>query len=312
MDSFPLAWLLPLVLLGAAALLATSAAPLLRREATLAAIASALAGLVAGLLLQVNDAQKLLWMLAGLLIALPLLDRARLRALPVAGLLSGWAGLCALQYASMHWGMPGASVLPALLVAMLGASFAGSLWLGLHPARFTARGEARLPESPPLPLFIGWGLLAIVLATLSAALREEPISLHGWLAPAIAALVVLFAAHRQADALARIGQALAAGIVIKSAGGLTMEGAALAGVAAAVCVLRGEALAIAIRLDDPPRALGALLLPAMVAIVAPGFADLSHLGDQLQYLGIALGLGVALGLTVWPLAMLLPGLKRVE
>lgn len=309
---------LPFLVAGAALLLSHATAETTRSQAMVNALAVCLLAALGMLLLldgfsALNITLIALAMLAATVVALPLLDRTRFGGITFA---AGTAGIftVGITLDIFYTCLPAiarAGVLHAVLITASVLGLAGSMLLPLHPARHTLTHAVRWHPAPRGLLFLGWVVLAFVLAGMILLLQPAAFT---WPAPIliaslVAALVALIATRRArlTDCLIKTGEATTAGIIIAALVSLDTVEALLSGMLAAFFVLRSESIAQALRIDDPSHIIGAVVLPAAVGLLLPGLFGSPMLAPSLVWLGAALALGLALAVIVWPLAMLLFG-----
>lgn len=232
-------------------------------------------------------------------VAAPLLDRTRLLGLVGGSMLAMLAIMDAL-IDELPMIMPLLERSTWLLAALIAASLCGligSALLPTHPAR-AARGEKL-----PLPLFtyprsFGVLLLAITIGSVDWANDEMQI-VPTFLVPALTAALYPLLIRPGANRLHAATEGVLAGTIIA----LLMpqsgpEGVAY-GIIAAVLVERGVLIANALRLDDPARLTGTILLPAIAGLLLPYLNNLSTLSDALEWLGAGLLTGIIVALVVW-------------
>jgi hypothetical protein len=309
--ALPFAFALPLLLTAAALLLFPAClAPSSRGRGAVAALAVALlSGFAALVLLQPAPLLCTTLALLGALIATaPLLDRARLPALALAGCAAGLAATCLILH-QLPLALPPlvrGAALHLILIAALVVGFAGSMALPPHPSRITAQGALRVIAVHQGIALAGWSLLALCFAGMGAMLDNiAPLPVAA--SALAAALVALFSARAE-DGLQKAGEALAAGVLVALLAPLSLEAASALGIVAGFFVSRGEAITAALRIDDAAHLAGALLIPAILGLLAPGFLTLDALAAPLAWLGATLLLGLAIAAIVWPVAMLSAGL----
>ncbi len=303
---------LPLLPLGAGMLLLLPA-PLLavhRMPAATAALAIIISAALYLLGVKGDASLTSLFLLPcmALLIAAPMLERARFLGLAVAAL----SGSIALNYgvtgilAPNLPALPALSLLPVSLVAALIVGMIGGLKLPLHPQRIRADGSAVWHNAPQAAMLAGWLCIGLAFALFCGV---ESLTLSHAIAALAAGLVVLVQAqmgHGQ-DALQKAGEGLVAGFLMVLLVPLSPLAAMLLGLVAGFFVIRSESIALALRLDDPHHFLGALLLPSLLGLVLPGLFALKLLAPQLQWLGASLALAAGISLILWPLTMFMLG-----
>lgn len=305
---------LPLLLLAAAGLLLLPA-PLLaehRTRAGMVALALVLGSLLLHAVMRQDTAFScFIALLGGMAVAAPLLERARFYGLTTAALATGLA-IPSLLVLLAGW-MPSTLSLSSLLVALIIAvitGLAGSMKLPLQPRRHAATGAAIWHGAPQGIMLIGWVALALALAGVSYLLDGAAIGLSqvaGSLTAALAALLYSQLQHGE-DGWQKAGEGLVAGLLITLLAPFSAPAGAILGLLAGFFVVRSEAIAHAIRVEDAHHFTGALLFPAMLGLIAPGFVQLSLLAAQLQWLGAAIGVALGMSLLLWPLAMFLLGI----
>ena len=315
--------ILPL-LTGAALLLVAPAAmvPAMRPRSASLLLASLLLAFIASFLLirlnshsDVVTASKLiaasLAVLATGLVAAPLLDRVRSGG-SVAAVVGGVLLVPAVLHGFIAHLPPlgGIAVLYAVLIAAVLLGLGGSLSLAMHPGRFTAEGARRFVPTTTSASALGW--LGASAALLSFATLMLPFGSTLPLTPILACGLVgalpLVLRSRAEETLVSAAQGFTAGCLIALGGALTLEQSIPAGLAAALCILRSDTTTDALRLDDPQRLTGTVLLPATLGLLALGAADIARFADALLWLGASLALGVAFSCILWPLAKLTLGL----
>lgn len=235
---------------------------------------------------------------AAQIIAASLLDRARF-----FGLLAGSAaGSFLILYVLVDELpmflplLPRTTWLLATLVAACLCGLIGSALLPAHPARAVRAGQLRPPSfSHARDL----GLLLFTAALLLLAWgNEERLPSMAFCISAMAAALYPLLVRPDARRLHRAAEGVLAGTIIA----LMLPGsgweAVLYGVIAAVLVERGEHIAAVLRLDDPARLTGTVLLPALAGMVLPFAQDISSLADALRWLGATLLTGGVVGL-IW-------------
>lgn len=246
------------------------------------------------------------------LTAIPLLDRARVGGLTVASLLVGIFSIPLLFHALLPQ-MPvfsGCVLLYAALIIGCMAGLGGSLQLPLSPARFTADGTYRfVPTHANAAL--GWGSAALVLGLFhSALLPVDGLGVAVLVSAAIAATITLLRV-RAVESLHKAAEAVVAGMLLTLAGDYSLEQAVVLGAVAAFVVLNGEALAHALRLDDPAHLVGTVFIPTLLGMLAAGLFGGIALDAALEWMGASLALGAVVALLLWPLTKLTLGLSRI-
>ncbi len=253
----------------------------------------------------------LLVTLAAVLVAAPLLERGRFLGLLAAGIGGAAAGVYILERLVGWWLPPIASLalLPLVVVMALTVGLLGGMHLPLHPRRVLATGAAVWhPVLQGLAL-AGWALLLAGLAGGAWEMNRAALGMAQLAAVLAGGFVALLQAHQagSGDGLQKAGEGMVAGLLISLLVPLTpMAGAAL-GLVAALCVGRGEALALALRLADPHHFIGALLMPAFIGLLMPGIADMGAMAPAVSWLGAALATGVLVAMLLWPLTMISVG-----
>lgn len=301
-STLPPTLLLPLLAaLGGAMAFGPSVVPGARQHAVALLATTILLALLAALLRgTAGGMSAALGVLLAVIIAAPLLDRARLVGLCVVAVAGGLAlppllselgaGLKPLSHAG-EW--------LALLVAAALVGLVGSALLPRHPARV---GNV-LPAIAQPWIVAGHGVLALLLGLQSA--QPDAVLVSGF---AAALMVLLWARHhRHPHGLWLAGEALLAGTLAALLAPADTTLALLLGAAAAACVWQGPAIARGLRLDDAAHVLGSVLLPALLGLLLAGALDLAQLALQLRWLAAAL-MAAGLALPLWPAAMLLFGL----
>lgn len=236
-----------------------------------------------GMLLYVS-----LGILLAQIVAASLLDRARLIGLIGGSVLASFA-LLSLVIDEAPMVLPLVAGEVWLLCALITASLvglAGSAWLPIHPARAMRGDQLRAPHFSYVR-DAGLLLMAMSFVLVAAGNTEASLSPSFALSAIVAALCPLLL-HRGPVRLHLAAEGVLAGciIAILSAGN-SME-AVVYGAVAAVLVQRGERIAGSLRLDDPSRLVGTVLLPAMAGLLLPFTHDLSALADALRWLGASL------------------------
>ena len=245
------------------------------------------------------------------LIAAPLLERARARGFLVAALLG--SGLLVYSARLLEPLLPMAPVLSLLLLVVVGTSLlgmVGGLVLPLHPRRAAMGQRLAQPMLAGLPLVMAWAALAAAVVVLAHQIAPGRMD-DGTIAASLSSgLAALWLSRREPMelTLVKCGEGLMAGLLLTL---LVPLGALLGvafGVLAAFLVSRSEALAIALRMEDPHHLLGAMLLPAGLGLLLPGLLDMHLLAAQIEWLGMALILPLILSMLLWPVLMLVTGL----
>lgn len=237
---------------------------------------------------------------AAQLIAAPLLDRTRFLGV----LLGSAGGSFALLYLLIDELPMFLPLLPRttwLLATMVAASLCGligSALLPAHPARAVRAGQLR-PRASSHARDLGLLLFSVAVLLLAWGNEEGALSMACGVSALTAALFPLVF-RRDAGRLHRAAEGMLAGTLI----GLMLPSsgweALVGGLVAAVLVERGESIAGALRLDDPARITGVVLLPAMGGMVLPFVPEISTLADALRWLGSTLLAGGVVGLIWFP------------
>ena len=247
-------------------------------------------------------------MLAALVVAVPMLDRARLPG-AVAGSTCIAAGILAGIADAAHPLLPliarGGWIQAALMSACI-AGLGGSAWVRRHPSRsklatrMLARGQWLMPLAGHVLLAGALGCLALVL--------EPATSPHAMvIAVIVAALATLLLAPRP-FAMQRIGESLVAGTLLSLS--VTQQPHALiAGGSAALAILVGPRLCRALRVDDPARLMGSILIPSLLGLVLPGIVQENDVHAVGIWAGTALACGIAGSVVLWPVVMATLGLR---
>lgn len=305
---------LPLLLLAVGMLLLLPA-PLLavhRMSASITALAVVLGAAFIQLVWRADASIESLFLFAGMaqLIAAPLLERTRFLGLVTASL----AGSAAILYAVPEMLAPNLPERPALallplsmIVAML-VGMIGGMKLPLHPQRHRENGSAVWHSAPQAVMLAGWICVALAMVFLCGPDLLGRTQVASALAAALVALFYAQMGHGQ-DALQKAGEGLVAGLLISLLVPLAPLPASLLGALAGFFVTRSEAMALALRLDDPHHFLGALLVPSILGLLMPGILDLSLMAAALQWLGASFALALAVSLILWPLTMFLLGMQ---
>ncbi|MFM9890887.1 MAG: hypothetical protein ACKVOE_09690 [Rickettsiales bacterium] len=248
--------------------------------------------------------------LSTMLIAAPLLGRGRTAGTMISASTGGLAALASAAYALDYFpALIKATLLPATLLVAVLLGFAGSALLPMSPLRHDARGALRnLPNHTGTRL-AGWGLLCLALL-FTARFLNPALPLLPVLACAIASGLLTLFTTRAERAMATLGEAFCAGLLLALPAGFTPETAILAGVIAAFVVARSDAITQALHLDDPLRAVGAVLLPLTLGLLMPGLLDFSvaALATQLRLLGFILAAAALISVILWPITMIFVGL----
>lgn len=224
------------------------------------------------------------------LIAAPVLDRARFFGLLAGSVLGSFAILYLRGdvFALLLPTMPSHMAVIASIVAASLCGLIGSALLPAHPARAVRAGQLRLP------IFSYARDVGLVLCSIAVMALTTPSAACA--VSAITAALCPLLLRRDAYRLHRAAEGVLAGTLIAL---LLPEGHAMAvlyGVAAAVLAARGEHIAGGLRLDDPARITGTVLLPAMAGMLLPFVNDIALLADAIRWLGSTLlaGAGAAL------------------
>lgn len=307
---------LPLLSMAAGLLLVPEAAapPMRRRAATLVLGAMIVAALLALLGLSGHSTPIQLrgmglCMLGAMLIVAPLADRARRFGLVVAGGLGSLLALAVPATILLHPG-GGYTTLRPIHTTLLVATFLGiigSLLVKPSPLRHTADGAIRRLVDSPGRLFAGWACAMALLLDFAAFMQPA----SGWIgavvAMLVAGLVALFAADDERG-LQKAGEAAFASLLLSLPAPLSPAVAALIGLIGAGFVLRSEAIAQGLRLDDPLHLIGAVALPGLVGLLVPGVLDARLLAPALtDIFCLLLTTGVAAAL-LWPITLIFFGL----
>lgn len=231
------------------------------------------------------------------IIAASLLDRARSLGLIIGSVLGSFAILTLLidELPMLLPVLPRTAWLLACLIAACMVGLIGSALLPAHPARAMRGGQLRAP------LFTYARDLGLVLFAVALVLwawgNEEGALAPSFCISAITASLFPLLRSRNAYGLHRAAEGALAGSIIAlmlPVGGWV---AVIYGIAAAIFVERGEHIAGALRLDDPARLMGMVLLPAMAGLALPFANDLALLADALRWFGATILVGgvVSLG-----------------
>lgn len=244
---------------------------------------------------------------AAQIVAAPLLDRTRLIALVAGPLIAGYILTDLILY-DLPMPMPSLPREGWFLCTVIAACIVGlaaSAWMPVHPARTMVQEQIRAPQ---FSYVRDAGLLMIAAALVVLALRNAELPLTPVFAvSAITAALWPLLVGRGAARIHRAAEGILAGSIIAlMSRGSGIEGVAY-GILAAVLIQRGELIAAALRLDDPARLVGTLLLPAMAGMLLPLAHDLSFLADALRFLGATLLISGAVSL-LWLVAMATVGL----
>lgn len=319
MQSYPLLTMLPL-LAGMAGLFAFAfaAAKSSRQYALGASLAISLVVALLNLLQQLGGPVYLegllLYLSFGLLlaqvVAAPLLDRARLIGLVGGTVLASFALMTAVidempmvlpRLARGLWLLSG--ITAACLVGLIGSALVPT-----HPARAVRADKMRAPQFSHAR-DAGLLLFAASFVLIAAGNTDDALSPNFAVAAVTAALWPLLFGHGR-ERLHRAAEGvLAACVLAVLSQGDAMQGLAY-GVIAAVLVERGDRMAAALRLDDPARLVGTLLLPAMAGMLLPFVNDVGALADALRWLGASLLMGGAVSF-IWLVVMATVGLAAL-
>lgn len=302
----------PFLLLTACMLLLLPA-PLLaahRMQAAVTTLALLMAALFLRAVIFENTATVPLFLLPcmAVLVAAPLMERARFYGLLAAALVAA----AMIQYAVPEWlapnlpARPDLALLPLSLIAALLVGMIGGARLPLHPQRHRADGQAVWHEAPQGRMLAGWLCLLAAFVLLCGPETLTRAHLAGSLVGGFVALMHAQAGHGR-DAMQKAGEGLMAGFLLVLLAPVAPLAASLLGLFAGFFVARSEAIALALRLEDPHHFIGALLMPSMLGLLLPGLTDLSLLAGQIQWLGGTILLAAAISLILWPLTMLLLG-----
>ena len=314
---------LPLLLaLGFALLLPAPLVPARRPIATRTVLATSLLTTLVGLLLiramshsDVLNASRILSatlaILASGLSLAPLLDRARPASLVITATFAA-TFLTPLLFHGFVPRLPaigGIGLLYAVVIASVTFGLGGSWQLSRHPARYTGNIRRVLPIATTRAAS-GWALIALVLLALAALTTapDAPLLLSAPLFTAATAALITLLHGRATYALVQATQALSAGLLLTLISPLTLPLALAAGVIAGMLVLRGEALAQLLRLDDPHGLLVSLLLPALFGLFLPALTGAFSLEASADWAGASLLVGAVAAAVLWPLTKLILGL----
>jgi len=317
---------LPLLVIAALAMLAPAPlAPRERRGGLITLLAIVLLALVSSLLmirLQAGSdtlnvsriGATSVVMLAGGLIAAPLLDRARTGGLVLGSTLIGLFMVPGLFHGALPK-MPAISGVALLLTVLIASSLIGLIgsWqLPRSALRFTANGARRAVPVNTARAAGGWAVFALTITVLGAsmlapgvAFAPVPLLISGIVASFLQLMV-----SKPEDALQKAGEGLAAGVLIATMGPYAVEHGFLLGLVAGGVVMRSEAITARLKLDDAQHLTGAVLLPCVLGLLAPVVSHTSDMHASLSWLAVAVGLGVMLPLILWPIVKLTVGLAR--
>lgn len=315
-----MAMLLPLLaVLGSVILLPSLVHASMRLHATRSTLGTALLTLLTGgyalqhVPAMTPEAEGMLLAVAtfaATLIAAPLLDRGRNLGTVIAAGAGGLGSVAAAAIAlDHHPTLPVAALLPiALLVAVL-VGFAGSALVPMSPLRHQANGALRgIPENANARL-AGWAMLCAALVV-AARFLDPALPLLPVLACATAAGLLALFTSRADLAVATLGEALAAGVLLALTAHVSAQTAIYFAPLAACSAVRGPAIAQSLRLDDPLHATGSVLLPLALGLLLPGLIDFSAaaLAGELRLLGLILAAAALISVILWPLTMIFVGL----
>lgn len=311
-DSNLIAWI-PLLLLAIGFMLVMPSA-LLAAHRTTASI-TGLAILLGSILVHIigdstpTPAGIFMHMLAAVLIALPLLERARMPGMLIASLVGAYM----LLFAIPTWlvpELPGITT-PAMMLVIIAASalvgIIGGLTMPLNPRRREADGRIVWHAAPQAPMLMGWAALTIAIMCIVGFGMFTKGHATAMIVAALVAL--LHSTHRHGeDGLQKAGEAMLAGLLITLLVPLTPIHALFLGLIAGYLVVRSEAMAHTMQIDDPHHVLGAMLLPSILGLLLPGLVGIPLLADAIEWIGATFGIALLISLILWPFTMLLLGI----
>ena len=241
------------------------------------------------------------------IIAASLLDRTRLVGL-VGGSVLAMLATIHILIDELPMLMPlverGALLLTALIAASM-CGLIGSALLPTHPAR-AARVERLLLPLYTYPRSFGVLLLAMTIGGIEWV-SDAKQAVPTFLIPALSAALYPLLMRLGANRLYGAAEGLLAGTVIALLIPHSGPEGIVYGIIAAVLVERGALIAHALRLDDPARLTGTILLPAMAGLLLPQLHELAAIADALRWLGVGLLTGAAVALAVWTIVKLTVG-----
>lgn len=219
------------------------------------------------------------------IVAASLLDRARLIGLIGGSVLISFS-LLSLIIDEMPMLLPLVPRESWLLCSLLAASLVGltgSALLPAHPARVMRAGQLRAPQFSYVR-DAGLFVMAISFVLVAAGNAEAELS-SSFAITAITAALYPLLVNRGPMRLHRAAEGVLAGCIIAILSDGGHEQAVFYGVIAAVMVERGDHIAGALRLDDPARLVGTVLLPSLIGLLLPFADDLAMFADALRWLG---------------------------
>ena len=240
-------------------------------------------------------------------IAASLLDRTRLIGLVGGSILAMLATIHILMD-ELPMLMPLMKRSALLLSVFIAASMCGltaSALLPMHPAR-AARGERLTLPFFAYPRSFGVLLLAMAIGGVDGV-SDTTQGAPTFLIPALTAALYPLLVRPGTNRLHSAAEGLLAGTVIALVGPQSGPEGIAYGIIAAVLVERGVLIAHALRLDDPARITGTLLLPAIAGLLLPHVHDLAATADALRWLGVSLLTGAIVALAVWTFVKLTVG-----
>lgn len=309
-----------LLIIGGGLMLSQGVAAASRKQAAVTILTSSLLALLASFIehnyIFSNIPQNaplpmLLPVIASIALALPLLDRTRHTGLIFASAFGGLV-LVHLIYdylpphlpTGLRLGLPRLLLLASSLAAII-----GSLRLALHPARHMANGDARWMAVPSGLLLTGWlcfgtGIMLLTTNIMGNIATIVPMGVSAL----TAALVALLVTDPTRDSLHKTGEALVAGMLMVIAQPVSFELCLLLGFVAGFLVVRSEAIALSLRVDDPLHLIGAILLPSFFGILLQGILfDIATLASILKWLAGGVLVSVIVAFILWPLTAFLFG-----
>lgn len=230
--------------------------------------------------------------LAAMIMAAPLLDRARMLTLAITvPALSIGLFYYALTYAVVHW-----QLLHLNLLALVAAAI-----IGLWGSALLAPRRSR--EHSPLLAFLGRSAFALVLCILlSGSLALPMLERIPTLVTGIVLSAVLCGAiahqQRRAHPLRYIGMGLVAAAILMDGSINSLWQIAALAAAGSYCVFAGERVATALMVDDAHNITGTVLMPALAYVLLSAFLH-GTISQTLLSLMITIAIALAISIVGW-------------
>lgn len=239
------------------------------------------------------SANLTLALLASLLVAAPLLDRARSISLLVVSTIVG-VTLVHFQ-PTIIAELPKAPAQIGTLLVLSVAALIGLIGSALLPMRNPR-------EKQGVTALLGRIALAAIIAILLKPAALTDILISAIITAGICGAVAYHKGHAQP--LRAMGMGLVAGTIIAQAGAPQWQ-IAIAAVIAAYFVFAGIRTNRALLVDDAHNINGTIFMPTLLALLTYGLTH--NLAESIYWLGAILGLGI-LGSLIWPITQFFFGL----